>query len=160
MNWREPFVALEIGAEAGLASMYMAMAAREYGGHVVTIDLHQPGYRANSHYTFIAGDSTNIRTWAAVKKLVEKHGKIGIVYQDSSHHYEASHQEFELYRQFLADSAIWICDDITSDFYDPLLDPPGKGMVQYFDELPGDKRLFPNVLHRGNTQGIVLLNGK
>jgi len=157
MNWREPFVALEIGAEAGLASLYMAMAARNFGGHVITIDYNKPGYQANSNYTFIAGDSTNIRTWTAVKKLVEKHGKIGIVYQDSSHHYEASCQEFELYRQFLADEAIWICDDITSDFFDPLVDPPGKGMVQYFEELSGDKRLFKDVLHRGNTQGIVIL---
>lgn len=59
----------------------------------------------------------------------------------------------------LGSPAIWICDDITPAFHDPLIDPPGKGMVQYFEALPGDKRLYENVLHFGNTQGIILLNG-
>lgn len=108
-------------------------------------------------FNFIEGDATDLSTWVIVRELVHDYGKIGLVYQDSSHHYEASRREFELYAQFLAPGAIWICDDITPAFHDPLIDPPGKGMVQYFEELPGDKRLYSDVLHYGNTQGIVLL---
>jgi len=157
MNWREPFTALEIGVESGMASLYMTNAAVRYGGQVIGIDFHQPGYRAKSNYHFIDGDSLSSDTWAAVGAIVALYGKIGIVYQDSSHHYLASKMEWNTYSKWLADEAIWICDDITSDFFDPLIDPPGKGMVQYFEELPGDKRLFKDVLHFGNTWGIVLL---
>lgn len=141
--------------ESGLASVYMGRAAAEYGGHVIGVDLNRPGYYGN--YEIILGDSTGIKTWGKVFDLVDRFGRIGVVYQDSSHHYEASRKEFELYRQLLDQNALWICDDITPAFHDPLIDPPGKGMVQYFGELPGDKRLYPDVLHFGNTQGIVRL---
>lgn len=86
---------------------------------------------------------------------VEEHGKLGVVFQDSSHHYEASRKEWNLYSQLLDENAIWIADDITKDFWDKNIDPPGKGMVQYFEELPGEKRLYPYA--GSNCQGIILL---
>jgi len=162
IKWRHPYVALEIGVEGGFASRYMCEGAKyndRYDGQVIGIDIHavQIPY---SNYHFINGDSTAMRTWAKVGAMVQDYGKIGIVYQDSSHHYEASRREWDLYSGFLDYSAIWICDDITPAFFDEKIDPPGCGMIQYFDELPGDKRLFPDVLHFGNTQGIILVNAK
>lgn len=156
IDWRKPAVALEIGVESGLASVYMTRAAAEYGGHVIGIDLNGPG-RNLENYHFIQGNSTSIEVFNQVKDIVGKFGPIGVVFQDSSHHYQASKDEWQFYSQFLDSQAIWICDDITPSFHDPKIDPPGKGMVQYFDELPGDKRLYPMVLHYGNTQGIVIL---
>lgn len=158
MRWFEPAVALEIGVESGMASAFMVRASAEYGGHVVGIDLNDPGLAA-PNYHFIPGDSTQPNTVLKVAEIVYHFGAIGLVFQDSSHHYQASRDEWRLYSALLDARAVWICDDITPAFHDPKIDPPGKGMVQYFDELPGEKRLYKDVLHFGNIQGIVLVNG-
>lgn len=93
-----------------------------------------------------------------VQELVNQYGPIGLVYQDSSHHYLESKQEWNLYSPLCKPGAVWICDDITPAFYDPKNDPPGKGMVEYFAEIPREhKRLYKDVLHFGNTQGIVIV---
>lgn len=157
--WHQPRVALEIGVEAGLASAYMAMAAQQYNGMVIGIDLHNFTNKPREHYYFIEGDSTTMTVFNKVLHITQELGPIGVVYQDSSHHYLESIKEWELYSQLLSKDAIWICDDITPAFHDPLIDPPGKGMVQYFEQLPGDKRLYPYA-NKGNCQGIVLTNGK
>lgn len=160
-RWLQPYVALEIGVEGGFASAYLGAATLGYGGHVIGIDHEDKRIvAAQGNYHFIIGKSTAMRTWAQVGAMVQDYGKIGIVYQDSSHHYEASRQEWDLYSGMMDSSAVWICDDITKDFHDKKIDPPGMGMVQYFEGLPGEKRLYKDVLHFGNTQGIVLVNGK
>lgn len=153
----QPKIALEIGVESGLASIHMAEAAKSFGGLVIGIDI-QPCRHPLGNYEFIQASSLEAAGY--VEMLVREHGSIGLVYQDSSHHYEESRQEWALYSPMLDHRAVWICDDITPAFHDPKVDPPGLGMVQYFEGLPGDKRLYPNVLHFGNTQGIVLLNGR
>jgi len=154
--WRKPFVALEIGVEAGLASTYMTMAAQEYDGFVVGIDINEVPRKPRENYYFIQGDSTSITTWNKVFSFCEEHGKLGVVFQDSSHHFLPSKKEWELYSQLLDKDSIWIADDVSKDFWDKNIDPPGKGMVQYFDEIPtGEKRLYPYA--GSNYQGIVLL---
>lgn len=157
-NWLRPAVALEIGVESGLASRYMTRASALYGGHVIGVDLNDPGLTM-PNYHFVGGDSTRPETVLRVADLAYHFGPIGLVYQDSSHHYQASRDEWRLYSPLLGARAVWICDDITPAFHDPLIDPPGKGMVQYFAELPGEKRLYKDVLHYGNIQGIVLVCG-
>jgi predicted O-methyltransferase YrrM len=143
---------LEIGIQTGMASAYMCAA----GSQVIGIDILVPGMVMPDSFHFIHGDSTDMLTYAKVMELVSRYGKLGLVFQDSSHHYLPSKKEWELYSALLAPNAIWICDDITVAFYNTETDPLGKGMVQYFDELPGEKRLYQDVLHRGNCQGIVL----
>lgn len=151
----EPMVSLEIGVESGLASRYMCEAAKEYGGKVIGVDVRQPGTKLDMpNYTFLLGNS--IRMQQALTNLTRAYGPIGLVFQDSSHHYTESHREWQIVKPLMAPNGIWICDDITPAFFDPLRDPPGKGMVQYFDELPGEKRLYENVLHFGNIQGIII----
>ena len=158
----KPKLALEIGVELGLASAHMASAAAGYGGHVVGVDHnfhHVPGRMIGEtygNYDFVVGDSLAVETVSRVKDLVARYGPIGVVYQDSSHHYAASIGEWETYSTLLGEGAIWVCDDITPSFHDPKIDPPGKGMVQYFDGLPGEKMLIPDILHTGNTIGVVL----
>lgn len=160
-----PGLCLEIGVETGLGSAHMCAAAAIYGGRVVGVDCgnHEvpcdllPRWYGN--YDFVLGNSTADETLRAVRDLVRRYGPAGLVFQDSSHHYWASKAEWEAYRPYLAAGAVWVCDDITPAFHDPKVDPPGRGMVQYFDELPVPptrKRLFRHVLHYGNTMGVVL----
>ena len=159
-RWRMPYTVLEIGVESGFASAYLSVATVGYGGHVIGIDHEDKrSVPIQGNYHFIPADSTDMRTWIKVGAMVQDYGKIGIVYQDSSHHYEASLKEWNLYSGLMDYNAIWICDDITPAFFDPKIDPPGMGMVQYFEQLPGEKRLYKDMLHFGNTQGIVLVNG-
>lgn len=158
IKWRKPKVALEIGVESGLASAYMAMGAMESDGLVIGIDINNVPRKPSNNYCFIRGDSTKQTIWNQVLKITQEVGPIGVVYQDSSHHYHASKEEWRLYSQLLDKDAIWICDDITPSFWDWRVDPPGKGMVQYFDEIPcQNKRLYQDVLHFGNCQGVVWL---
>ena len=144
-------VCLEIGVESGATSAHLASAV---SGIAVGIDWHKPGLDlAHLPFQWIDGDSTKVAV--QVQEIVSRHGPISVVYQDSSHHYEASCIEWELYSPMMAPDGVWVCDDITPAFHDPLIDPPGKGMVQYFEERPGDKFLFPG-LHLGNVIGVIL----
>lgn len=158
-----PKIALELGVQAGLASAHMASAALEHGGHVIGVDHHlhhvpeqQLGgiYR---NFSFIAGDTTAESTIALVKHYTELYGPIGVVFQDSSHHYNASIAEWEAYTPMMEKGAVWVCHDILPVFHDPKVDPPGTSMVTYFDALPGTKIKFPKILDIGSTIGVVVL---
>ena len=158
----QPKVALEIGVHWGIGSAYMCAAAKSYGGQVIGVDIVKHNEyilerltNCYENYYFLHMDSTEAGD--TVKALTDQHGPLGLVYQDSSHHYNASKQEWELYQPLTELGAIWLCDDITPDFYNPEIDPPGKGMVQYFEELPGEKKFFANDLHYGSIMGVVLL---
>jgi len=162
MRIHRPMVAVELGVEFGLASAHMCVAAAEYGGTVVGIDIHTHGIpnalSQSPSYNYWYFTVASVEAISTMRRVCKHTGHpIGLVFQDSSHHYEESKREFELYSQLLGENAIWVCDDITPAFHDPKVDPPGKGMVQYFEELPGEKYLFPDVLHKGNTIGVALL---
>lgn len=164
-----PDVVLELGVEFGLASAMMAsVRIGDYFPQVIGIDLNWhniPGeivYNNCPNYHYIIGDTTDKENVfdLLVKFMAEAGGmgKVGLVFQDSSHHYQASKIEWELYSSLMdKGNALWVCDDITPAFHDPAIDPPGKGMMQYFQELPGEKIVFPNTLHKGNTVGVVLV---
>ncbi len=157
-----PHLSLEIGLLHGLGSIHMAIAARKYGGHVIGLDrttdfLWDVEIEKLNNFSWIVGVSTLDDTLQKVRDVVNQYGKIGLVYQDSAHHYYESKEEFELYQQFLADDCLWIVDDIKHDFHDDDFDPPDKTMVEYFIELPHAKKSYWNVLHKGSTQGVVLI---
>lgn len=157
----KPEVALEIGVEFGIASAHMALAASEYGGIVIGVDHHFhdiPGEQIPARYPnyhFVVGDSTEPSTIEQVVGILGDR-YIGVVFQDSSHHYKESQDEWTLYSALLSSRFVWVCDDISPAFHDPKVDPPGCSMVTYFAELPGHKVLFPDVLHRGGTIGVVI----
>lgn len=156
----QPKVSLEIGTWYGIGSAYMCAAAQTYGGQVIGLDLNRHELARKTiperfgNYHFLQRDSRE--AGETVRQLVNEYGPIGLVYQDSSHHYEASCLEWEIYSPMLVPGAVWFCDDITEDFHDPKVDPPGKGMLQYFAERSGQKKVFVDVLHKGNTMGVIL----
>lgn len=152
-----PKIALEIGIDHGHTLAHMA-AANIY---TLTVGIdRRPGCAADMpiypNVRIIYGDSLAGPTIEQVSRLVDEVGKIGVVFQDSSHHFNASNEEFGVYSQFLDKGAIWCCDDITPAFYNPDVDPLGKGMIQYFDDLPGRKKIYDN-LHYGSKIGVIIL---
>lgn len=163
-----PDVCLEIGVEWGLGSAHLCEASSPddfEDSYVIGIDINTSvlvdglhAFYGNYHFIQLDSTSEKAEKWTAL--LVRKYGGLGIVFQDSSHHYEASCQEWDIYSHFLDRNAIWICDDVTPDFYDPDIGPwpLSKGMVQYFQERPGEKKLYDN-LHHGSIVGVILTNG-
>lgn len=162
----KPEISLEIGVYNGIASLYMAAAAKQYNGKVFGIDLNFPSLlhrdyfdRTNGYfggtYRFFQGDSTDLKIAQDIKESIENfEGKLQLIYQDSSHHYVESKMEWLAYSLLADDTYIWICDDITPDFHDSNCDPPNKSMVNYWEELPGQKMLSES-LHFGNRMGIL-----
>jgi predicted O-methyltransferase YrrM len=155
----QPDICLEIGVAEGVASAHMCAASVKYGGFVLGIDINMhkiPLQEMFGNYQFHLDYSQ--RAFTYVRQIVESlNSHIGLVYQDSSSHYHQSVDEFQKYSSLMKPGGIWICNNITSSFHNPNVDPPDKGMVEYFDELPGDKKLFKDTLHYGNTQGIVII---
>ncbi len=150
---------IEIGVFNGIGSAHMAAT----GNKVLGID-HEKQH-SQTGFDFIEGDSVSKETIKKVKAWVKKNGKIKLLFQDSSHHYLPSISEWQLYSPLMAKGGLWVCDDITPAFYNPnpnpngrpeYQDPIGKGMVQYFEGLPGEKKIYEN-LHLGNSIGVVLL---
>jgi len=109
---RQPSVAVELGVEFGIGSAMMAVA--NWGTHVVGIDVNNHEIpttiipRNCPNYTFLCGDSTVERILECMRVIVNKYGPIGVVFQDSSHHYTASVREWDAYSQFLDVDAVWV----------------------------------------------------
>jgi hypothetical protein len=160
MLLRKPQVALELGVEFGVASAFMVEAAKTFGGLVIGIDMNWnniPGELVRDYcgnYEYITGDT--LLSFPLVRDICV--GKLGVVFQDSSHHYNASITEWDLYTSILDTDAVWVCDDIHRSFHDPLIDPPGKGMLEYFHSRPGVKKLYPELYGKGveNAVGVIL----
>ena len=152
----KPKLAVELGIDHGHTIVQMAAANSETT--VIGIDIRMqcadPRHReyANCQVYYLPSQDTE----DLISTFSEKYGKIGVVFQDSSHHYYESKIEFGIYSKYLDKNAIWVCDDITPDFHDPNIDPPGLGMVEYFDELPGQKKIYDD-LHYGTKVGVCLI---
>jgi len=156
-----PEVSIELGVEFGLASAHMALAAKEYGGIVIGIDLNGHDIPAKqipamyANYRFLTGDSTSPYIHAGAMWIIRERN-VGLVFQDSSHHYAPSVAEWEIYTQFCKPGALWVCDDLLPCFFEAGVDE--KAMDAYFAERPAQaKYWFPDVLHHGNTIGVMVL---
>lgn len=152
----KPKIAVELGVDHGHTIVHMAAANK--GTLVLGVDKkmqctdprHREYANCRIHY-LLSKDTEDL-----IQDFVRKHGKIGVVFQDSSHHYNDSKIEWDIYSKCLDKNAIWVCDDITPDFHDPNFDPPDKGMIEYWNELPGQKKLYKS-LHFGTVMGVILI---
>ncbi|NIV34588.1 MAG: hypothetical protein GWN58_35550, partial [Anaerolineae bacterium] len=66
-----------------------------------------------TNFRFLHCDS--LGAVAGVKRLLGAR-KLGVVFQDSSHHAEPSRLEWQYYQPLLAEQYVWVCDDITEAF--------------------------------------------
>ena len=147
----KPGVILEIGAYQGTAAA-VVLSEKDKHGHVhVALDLNDITFK-DERLHVVVGDSTTPKVYAKVKELADKFGGIFLVFHDSSHHYYPSKVEWEMYNNLLRPGGLWLCDDITPAFRIP--EEPA-GMVEFFYELPGRKRLYFG-LHEGGCIGAVM----
>ena len=158
-----PPLALEIGVYTAVASAHLAAGLAAWDGQVIGLDINpvEPAETIKDrygNYWFLQADASSTEAIAYTSMLIDRYGALGIVYQDSSHHYYPSLREWAIYSTFCQSDGVWLCDDILPCFSDPKVDPPGKSMVSYWETLPEPKRLFPQVLHIGNTMGLALLD--
>lgn len=157
-----PPLALEIGVYTAVASAHLAAGLAAWDGQVIGLDINPVPKAEEIHdrygnYWFLQADASSAEAIEYVSRLVDRYGPLGIVYQDSSHHYYPSLREWAIYSVFCQSGSVWLFDDILLCFSDPKVDPPGKSMVSYWETLPEPKRLYPQSLHLGNTMGVVLL---
>lgn len=148
---KEPGVFLEIGVQRGGMSHHIITMAPHH--RYVGIDIEEVlGVNYPRAYV-IRGDSNNLNIADEVKEIASKHGGIFAIFQDSSHHYFPSVREWQLYSPMLRSGGVWFSDDLTPAFFRPGLEP--KGMVEYFAELPGEKRYYDD-LHFGSVIGAII----
>lgn len=140
-------ILLEIGCWRGCLAAHLSFSDPLIH---IGIDLNPVNF-SHPNFFFIQGDSTEEKIANQVKAVSDFYGGVFAVFQDSSHHYAESVREWELYSPLLRPGGIWVADDITPAFKRP--DEP-RGMVDYWNDLPGDKRLYSD-LHVGSMVGIL-----
>lgn len=145
-------VFLEIGCYQGVVAAYIADARGWHDHQYIGIDINPVPF-SDQNCVFIQENASRWDVACKVSEMANMCGEVFAIFQDSSHHYADSVREWELYSPMIRKGGLWICDDITPAFRTP--EEP-KGMVEYFDELPGEKRLYDD-LHIGSRIGIVLL---
>lgn len=151
----QPALSLELGSQWGVTCAHLCTAAREFGGHVVGVDVQAFSekrarlFERLGNFTFIQSDSLD--AVPAVEKLAEKFGKLGLVYQDSLHHYAHFRAEWEAYSPLLQDDTVWACN-LMPNPNDPKYP---HGMADYWRELPGDGRIYRD-LYQGADVGVTV----
>lgn len=151
---REPEVAVELGVGDGLTTAHLVAAAAKFGGLVFgvddrNLDLGWLNKRHPGIFKLLQCD-----TLGAAEALREHAGRVGLVFQDSSHHGEHSRQEWLYWRPLLAPGAAWVADDISPAFR--MRDEP-FGMMEYWQWIPeGEKRVL-QLGRPGNGLGVVVV---
>lgn len=146
----EPEFTVELGSWRAIAASHFAVG--NPGGEVYTVDIHREDKIAQQlcvdamnllpNLTYI-----NAWSWDAVDQIKEVGRPIDFLFIDAWHDYQYAKREWDLYSPLLADTALVICDDITAAYnFD--------GMIQFWDELPGEKFLN-NQVHPGVPMGFV-----
>jgi predicted O-methyltransferase YrrM len=146
----EPKFVVELGSWRAIAASHFAVGCPDCD--VVTVDIHREDLVAQQlcidamnrlpNLTYI-----NAWSWDAVETIKAIDKKIDVIFIDAWHDYQYAKREWDLYSPLLADTALVIADDITAAYnFD--------GMLQFWDELPGEKFLN-NDIHPGVPLGFV-----
>lgn len=141
----KPDLTVELGSWRGDGSAHFAVG--NPAGACIAIDIHK-----DSDYAGLAKLKEAVEylpnltfiqawTWDAIEQVRALDRTISILFIDAWHDYDHAKQDWDLYSPLLADTALVICDDITTAFnFD--------GMLKFWEELPGEKFLDDRV-HRG-----------
>jgi predicted O-methyltransferase YrrM len=109
-----PDAAIEVGTAAGMGTAYIA-SGMPPGGTLATIEGFDPAADlAEGTFEAVGADVELVRGWSheVLPGLVDRLGPVGLVFLDSSHDEELTHQEWAVLRPALTDDAVVVWDDI------------------------------------------------
>ena len=89
-------------------------------------------------------------TWDMQPAIAKLNKPIDILFIDSWHDYEHAMRDWKDYEPLLADTSLIICDDIIGGYGAVI-----SGMMDFWDDLPGEKYLDMNNLHPGSNMGFI-----
>jgi predicted O-methyltransferase YrrM len=113
---------IELGTRTGVSTVAFLYALEQTGGRLTSVDLDErPDIGDHDHWTFIQGDDL-------ASEVVAQLDQADIVFVDTSHAYEQTYRELNLYRWFVKPGGVILCHDTM------LMNPQ--------DADPGDPR-FP-----------------
>ena len=146
----KPALVVELGSWQATAAAHFALGNPE--GFVSTIDIHKDDLAAQVRTQEAAATIENLAyinkwTWDAVEDIRALDMPIDILFIDAWHDYKFARREWDLYLPLLSTPALVICDDITAAYN-------FEGMIQFWDELPGEKFLDHRV-HPGVPMGFL-----
>ena len=97
---------IELGTRTGVSTIAWLYALEQTGGHLWSVDIDsKPAIGDYPHWTFIQGDDESD---VVLSQLPEK---VDILFLDTSHHYEHTKRELELYLSQVKPGGLIVCHD-------------------------------------------------
>jgi predicted O-methyltransferase YrrM len=97
---------IELGTRTGVSTIAWLFALERTGGRLWSVDMDaKPGIGDYPHWTFIQGDDEDPVVFGQLPKPVD------ILFLDTSHHYQHTKRELELYRSFVKPGGLIVCHD-------------------------------------------------
>jgi cephalosporin hydroxylase len=96
---------IELGTRTGTSTVALLHALEDTGGRLTSIDIEPaPDIGTFDHWTFIQGDDLDPAVTAQLAPA-------DIVFIDTSHHYDQTLKELNLYRWFTRRGGLMVCHD-------------------------------------------------
>jgi predicted O-methyltransferase YrrM len=154
-KWLEPELVVELGGWQGTAAAHFASGYSK--AQVITIDhLSDPGDDLNKIKMLEAtAQYPNLIylqgwTWDMYQVVAAQNRPIDLLFIDSWHDYEHAMRDWNDYKPLLASPALVICDDIIGGYGAVI-----SGMLDFWNDLPGEKWLEPATLNPGYPMGFM-----
>lgn len=97
---------IELGTRTGVSTIAWLYALEQTGGHLWSVDMDaKPAIGDYPHWTFIQGDDEDQRVYSRLPLNAD------ILFLDTSHHYQHTKRELELYRRFVKRGGLIVCHD-------------------------------------------------
>ena len=97
---------IELGTRTGVSTIAWLYALEQTGGHLWSVDLDsKPPIGDHPHWTFIQGDDESDEV------LTQLPAEVDIVFLDTSHWYENTKRELELYLSSVRKGGLIVCHD-------------------------------------------------
>ena len=126
---------LELGTRTGVSTVAWLYALRETGGRLTSVDIDErPPIGDYPHWTFVQGDDMDPAVFADLEPA-------DIVFLDTSHHFEHTLRELNLYRHLVKPGGLIVCHDteLARPEGSPRSDPPFpvRTAIERFCEAEG-----------------------
>lgn len=96
---------IELGTRTGVSTIAWLYALEKTGGHLTSIDIDdRPPIGVYDHWTFVQGDDCD-------PLIVGELDQVDIVFIDTSHLYEHTVRELNLYRWLVKPGGVIVCHD-------------------------------------------------